>query len=61
MTVLDIVSEYPATEAVFKSYDEQVGECLCCQMLFESVQQVSKKYNLDLNEFLGKLNSVSGG
>jgi hypothetical protein len=59
MIVLDIVSEYPATEAVFKSYDEQVGECICCQMLFESVQQVTEKYNLDLNELLGKLNSAS--
>ncbi len=61
MIVLDIVSEYPATEAVFKSYDEQVGECICCQMLFESVQQVSKKYNLELRELLRKLNSASVG
>jgi len=58
MTVLDIVSKYPATEAVFKSYDEQTGECICCQMLFESVQQVTEKYNLDLDGLLGKLNSV---
>ena len=58
MTVLDIVSEYPATEAVFKSYDKQVGECVCCQMLFEPVQQVTEKYNLDLSEVLGKLNSA---
>jgi len=59
MIVLDIVSQYPATEAVFKSYDEQVGECICCQMLFESVQQVTEKYSLDLDELLGKLNSAS--
>jgi hypothetical protein len=58
MTLLDIVSEYPATEAVFKSYDKQVGECICCQMLFEPVQQVTEKYNLDLSEVLGKLNSA---
>ncbi len=43
MTVLDIVSKYPETEAIFKSYDEQAGECICCQMLFESVQQVTEK------------------
>ena len=59
MTVLDIVSEFPAAEAVFKSYDEQVGECICCQMLFESVQQITEKYNLDLNKLLWKLNSAS--
>lgn len=61
MAVLDIVSEYPATEAVFKSYDKQVGECICCQMLFESVRQVTEKYNLDLGEVLEELNSASVG
>ena len=58
MTVLDIVSQYPAAEAVFKSYDERVGECICCQMLFETVQQVVEKYGLELSELLEKLNSV---
>ena len=58
MTVLDIVSEYPETEAVFRSYDERVGECICCQRLFETVQQVAEKYNLDLAELLEKLNSA---
>lgn len=59
MTLLDIVSTFPATEAVLKSYDEQVGECICCQMLFESIQQVTKQYHLDLNDLLGKLNAAS--
>ncbi|SEA08365.1 hypothetical protein SAMN05660420_01151 [Desulfuromusa kysingii] len=59
MTLLDIISAHPATEAIFKSYDGQVGECICCQMLFESVQQVAEKYHLNLNELLAKLNSVT--
>jgi len=58
MTVLDIVSEYPATEAVFRSYDERVGECICCQRLFETVDQVAGKYKLDLSELLDELNSA---
>ncbi|MEA3545584.1 MAG: hypothetical protein U9R69_10260, partial [Thermodesulfobacteriota bacterium] len=58
MLVLDIISEYPETEAVFRSYDEQVGECICCQMLFETVQYMTEKYQLDLPELLEKLNSV---
>ena len=57
LTVLDIVSEYPETEAVFKSYDEQVRECICCQGLFETVQQVAEKYKLNLAELLAKLNA----
>jgi iron-sulfur cluster repair protein YtfE (RIC family) len=58
MTVLDVVSEYPGTEAVFRSYDEQVGKCICCQMLFEPVQRVAGKYNLNLSELLAKLNQA---
>jgi len=59
MTVLDIVGQYPATEAVFHSYDEQAGECVCCQMLFESVQDVAQKYNFKLAEVLTKLNAAA--
>ncbi|RLB73032.1 MAG: hypothetical protein DRH07_02915 [Deltaproteobacteria bacterium] len=58
MTLLDIVSIYPATEAVFKTYDEQVGECLCCQRLFETVEQIGERYKLDLAEILEKLNAT---
>ena len=58
LTVLDIVSTYPKTEVIFKSYDASVGECICCQSLFDTVQQVADKYNLDLTEILDKLNSA---
>ncbi len=58
LTVLDVVSTYPETEVIFKSYDASVGECICCQSLFDTVQQVADKYNLDLPEILNKLNSV---
>ena len=59
MTVLDIISAYPETETMFKSYDEQVGECICCQMLFEPVRQVAEKYNLEMTELLVKLNAAA--
>ncbi len=58
MSVLDIVSEYPTTEAVFKSYDERVGECICCQSLFETVHQVAEKYKLDLAVLLDEMNAA---
>ncbi|NOQ41956.1 MAG: DUF1858 domain-containing protein [Desulfuromusa sp.] len=58
MTVLEIVTEHPETEVVFKSYDERVGECICCQRLFETVQQVAERYRLDLAEFLAELNAA---
>lgn len=57
-TILDIVSASPETEVVFKSYDAKAGECICCQSLFDTVQQVAEKYRLDLSEILKKLNSA---
>lgn len=61
MTVLEILSEYPETEAVFRSYDERAGECVCCQMLFETVQHIARKYNLELSKLLTKLNDAVPG
>ena len=58
MTVLDIISSHRRTEAVFKSYDDRAGECICCQALFESLRDVAKKYNLDLNKLLAELEAV---
>jgi|GEM_PF-1608877 len=55
MTVLDIVSRYRHTEAVFKKYDEQAGECICCQALFESLKDVAARYGLDLEKLLRDL------
>ncbi len=59
LTVLDVISVYPETEEVFKSYDARIGECLCCQSLFDTVQQVAEKYSLDLSEILKRLNSAA--
>ena len=58
MTVLDVISRYRQTEAVFKSYDARAGECICCQALFESLRDVAEKYDLDLNKLLAELEAV---
>ncbi len=58
MTVLDVVSRYRQTEAVFKRYDARAGECICCQALFESLRDVAEKYHLDLKGLLTDLESV---
>jgi len=55
MTVLDVVSKYRQTEAVFRKYDEQAGECICCQSLFEPLKGVAEKYGLDLDMLLADL------
>jgi hypothetical protein len=33
-TVLDMVSRYRQSEAVFKKYDEGTGVCICCETPF---------------------------
>jgi len=58
MTVLDVVSRYRQTEAVFKAYDRLAGECICCRALFESLKDVSGKYDLDLEGLLADLKAV---
>ncbi|MBN2034464.1 MAG: hypothetical protein JW836_14415 [Deltaproteobacteria bacterium] len=58
MTILDVVSRYAQTEAVFKQYDQEAGVCLCCKALFDSIKDVAEKYGLDLSRFLADLEEV---
>ena len=60
MTVLDVVSRYRETEAVFREYDKKAGECICCRALFETLADVAAKYGLDLEQLLADLNKVAG-
>lgn len=55
MTVLDVVSRWRDTEAVFKHYDALAGECICCRALFESIRDVAAKYGLDLDSLMADL------
>ncbi len=55
MTVLDIISRHLATEAVFKGWDSRAGECICCQALFDTVQQVADRYGLKLDQLMAEL------
>ena len=59
MTVLDIISSHRETEAVFKQYDEQAGECICCQALFEPLRNVAVKYGLDLKNLITDLEATA--
>ena len=61
MTILDVVSRYRQTEAVFKRYDEKAGVCLCCQALFDPLKDVAEKYGLDLDQFLADVELAAKG
>ncbi|MBV7274119.1 hypothetical protein I6U48_14530 [Clostridium sp. PL3] len=58
MTLLDVVEKYPKTEDVFHQYDTVSGECVLCNNLFDSIENVAEKYKLNLDELLSKLNYV---
>ena len=60
MTVLDIVSTYSAAQEVFKRWDDRAGECICCNALFESLDAVAEKYNLDLAALVQELRNAAG-
>jgi len=59
MTVLDVVSEYRSTEAVFRSYDDRAGACVCCTCLFETVEALARTLGLDLDAFLRELETAA--
>jgi len=59
MTVLDVVSRYRKTEEVFKQYDKQAGECICCHALFKTLQDVAKKYGFSLVKLLADLEAAA--
>ena len=58
MTILDVVSRYRRTEAIFKQYDEKAGVCLCCQALFDPLKDVADKYGLDLEQLTADLQAA---
>ena len=59
MTVLDIVSRHRETEAVFKRWDHEAGICICCQALFETLQDLADRYALDLDRLVAELHRAA--
>jgi len=57
-TVLELVEYHPETEAVFEYYALKLGICICCEALFCNLSEVAKRYELDIEELIVRLNSV---
>jgi len=53
--LLDVISNWPATETAIKKYDEKAGVCLCCSCLFDTVRDVAVRFSLDRDAFLSDL------
>jgi hybrid cluster-associated redox disulfide protein len=58
MTVLDVVERHTGTIEVFKAYDNRFNVCICCQSLFESLENVCEKYGIDLDNLLAEINAA---
>jgi len=61
MTVLEVVSSFPATQPVFRSCDAAAGGCLLCEALFDTIDAVASRYNLDLPALLEALETAAQG
>ncbi len=59
MTVLDIISQHRSTEAVFKAYEAETGHCICCEALFDPLNQVARCYDLNLSSMLTRLEQAA--
>jgi hypothetical protein len=57
--LLSVVEKYPATQAVFEAYETQAGECICCNALFQTIEEVAAKYSLNLETFLEDINRAA--
>ncbi|NLM06612.1 MAG: hypothetical protein GX219_06815 [Tissierellia bacterium] len=53
--ILDIVSEHPETEIVFKPYDEVVGKCVMCNNLFDKLGDFTSKHGIDYEKLVKEL------
>ena len=60
LPVLEVISRYRCTEAVFKRYEAQTGHCICCEALFEPLSQVAARYGLDLDLLVERLRREAG-
>ncbi|BEP28753.1 hypothetical protein [Helicovermis profundi] len=56
--IFDIVEKYPQAENIFRSYDAIADCCILCTHLFDTIDLLSKKYNINIDILLKQLNSL---
>jgi 4-alpha-glucanotransferase len=59
MTLLEVMFQWRASEAVFQAYEAQAGTCLRCHALFDTLEEAARKYNLNLNQLVADLNALA--
>jgi hypothetical protein len=59
MTLVEVMTQWRASEAIFQTYEAQAGTCLRCHALFDTLEEAALKYNLDLTKLLADLNALA--
>jgi len=59
MTLVEVMSQWRASETIFMAYEPQAGTCLRCHALFDTLAEAAQKYNLDLHKLMADLNSLA--
>ncbi len=59
MTLVEVMTQWRASEAIFKAYETQAGTCLRCHALFDTLEEAAQKYNLDLTKLVAELNALA--
>ncbi len=55
MTILDIISQYPGTEKIFKKLETETGVCVCCQALYVPLQEAATQFGFDADQVLANI------
>ncbi len=60
--ILDIISRYRETEAVFKKLEVETGACICCQALFLTIGEAAARFGFDpdraIDDILGLIRTT---
>lgn len=52
MQILDIIYKYPATQDVFKEYDQLTGSCVMCEYLFATLEELANICNINVETLI---------
>ena len=58
MRILDLVEQYPETEAIIREYDSTVGCCILCQCLFDTIVEIESAYEVNLEGLCNRLKAL---
>ena len=53
MTLVEVLTQWRASEAVFKTFQAQAGACSPLPALFDTLEEAAQEYNLDLAKLSG--------